>query len=278
MSEKLFDIVTVKGNDHLDFLQGQITQNIEKLTTGTLHYSAICNPKGRVILTCHIFPLENRVGIVIPVAMTDILISKLSSFILRSDVIIERLETSISLCIESNELDSDLSVFKDNHHDTSGSSFIISRKLNNSNFTEIYTDQNNKNIQSRAIDIIEWKRLRMIENIVDITQENTEKYTPHMLNLDLNNGVCFNKGCYVGQEIVARTEYIGKVKRRLNLYKLSSENITVDEKLYLNNKDSNAHILSISGDRLTAIINTDFSNLELSYKNGIAKPLTNSFK
>ncbi len=278
MSEKLFDIVTVKGNDHLDFLQGQITQNIEKLTAGTLHYSAICNPKGRVILTCHIFPLENRVGIVIPVAMTDILISKLSSFILRSDVIIERLETSISLCIESNELDSDLSVFKDNHHDTSGSSFIISRKLNNSNFTEIYTDQNNKNIQSRAIDIIEWKRLRMIENIADITQENTEKYTPHMLNLDLNNGVCFNKGCYVGQEIVARTEYIGKVKRRLNLYKLSSENITVDEKLYLNNKDSNAHILSISGDRLTAIINTDFSNLELSYKNGIAKPLTNSFK
>ena len=278
MSEKLFDIVTVKGNDHLDFLQGQITQNIEKLTTGTLHYSAICNPKGRVILTCHIFPLENRVGIVIPVAMTDILISKLSSFILRSDVIIERLETSISLCIESNELDSDLSVFKDNHHDTSGSSFIISRKLNNSNFTEIYTDQNNKNIQSRAIDIIEWKRLRMIENIVDITQENTEKYTPHMLNLDLNNGVCFNKGCYVGQEIVARTEYIGKVKRRLNLYKLSSENITVDEKLYLNNKDSNAHILSISGDRLTAIINTDFSNQELLYKNGIAKPLTNSFK
>ena len=34
MSEKLFDIVTVKGNDHLDFLQGQITQNIEKLTAG----------------------------------------------------------------------------------------------------------------------------------------------------------------------------------------------------------------------------------------------------
>ena len=156
--------------------------------------------------------------------------------------------------------------------------FSISRKLNNSNFTEIYTNLINKNIQKRAIDIIEWKRLRMIENIVDITQENTEKYTPHMLNLDLNNGVCFNKGCYVGQEIVARTEFIGKVKRRLNLYKLSSENITVDEKLYLNNKDSNAHILSISGDRLTAIINTDFSNQELLYKNGIAKPLTNSFK
>jgi len=278
MSEKLFDIVTVKGNDHLDFLQGQITQNIEKLTAGTLHYSAICNPKGRVILTCHIFPLENRVGIVIPVSMTDILISRLSSYILRSDVTIEKLDTSTSLCINSNDLDSDLSVFTDNHHDTSGLSFNISRKLNNSNFTEIYTNLNNKNIQSEAIDIIEWKRLRMIENIVDITQENTEKYTPHMLNLDLNNGVCFNKGCYVGQEIVARTEFIGKVKRRLNLYKLSSENITVDEKLYLNNKDSNAHILSISGDRLTAIINTVFSNQELLYKNGIAKPLTNSFK
>jgi folate-binding protein YgfZ len=278
MSEKLFDIVTVKGNDHLDFLQGQITQNIEKLTAGTLHYSAICNPKGRVILTCHIFPLENSVGIVIPVSMTDILISRLSSFILRSDVTIEKLDTSTSLCIDSNELDSDLSVFKDNYHDVSGSSFFTSRKLNNSNFTEIYTNLNNKNIQNRAIENIEWQRLRIIENIVDITQVNTERYTPHMLNLDLNSGVCFNKGCYVGQEIVARTEHIGKVKRRLILYKLSSKNITVDEKLYLNDKDSNAHILSISGDRLAAIINTDFSNQELSYKNGIAKPLTNPFK
>ena len=271
MSEKLFDIVTVKGNDHLDFLQGQITQNVEKLTEDSFYYSAICNPKGRVILTFHIFPFEDGVGILTPSSMTDTLVSRLGSFILRSDVRIQKLDISTSICINLNDIDYDL-------NDTAESSFMVTRKLDNKNFVEIYTNSLDEEIENMAIDNDEWKKLRMIENLVDISPKNTEKYTPHMLNLDINNGVCFNKGCYVGQEIVARTEHIGKVKRRLVLYKLSSSVISEDEILYLNDKNSNAHILSFSGDILAAIINTDFSNQELSYKNGIAKPLANSFK
>jgi hypothetical protein len=116
----------------------------------------------------------------------------------------------------------------------------------------------------------------MIENIVDITIENSEKYTPHMINLDLINGISFKKGCYVGQEIVARTEHIGSVKRRAVLYNLSSSKINNNEKLFIDKSDSGAHILSIVEDKMIAIINTAISNKELTFENGQATPINQS--
>ena len=52
-----------------------------------------------------------------------------------------------------------------------------------------------------------------------IDERNSEEFTPHMLNLDRLGAISFSKGCYTGQEIVARTEHLGKSKRRLMRYR-----------------------------------------------------------
>ncbi|HBC58646.1 MAG TPA: folate-binding protein, partial [Gammaproteobacteria bacterium] len=60
-----------------------------------------------------------------------------------------------------------------------------------------------------------WQLIDIRAGLVDIDQSLTEQYVPQMINLDLVQGLSFQKGCYPGQEIVARMHYRGKLKRRL---------------------------------------------------------------
>ena len=284
MNKELFEIILVSGNDRHIFLQGQLTQDIEKLTSGELLFAAICNPKGRVYATCQLFKTNNKIGIITPSSMTKLVIQRLQNFIFRSDVELERIKNTYSICIdcddESNGLQEVLINTFEKDKNKSPSHFLIKQSLKKSRNIEIYSNQLTseliRSLENLILNSSKWKKARIIENIVDITIENSEKYTPHMINLDLINGISFKKGCYVGQEIVARTEHIGSVKRRAVLYNLSSPKINNNEKLFIDENDSGAHILSIAEDKMIAIINTAISNKELTYKNGQATPINQS--
>jgi folate-binding protein YgfZ len=63
---------------------------------------------------------------------------------------------------------------------------------------------------------------RLRAGIADITSGTTDQFIPQMLNLDLLNFISFKKGCYTGQEVVARAHYLGAVKRRMYLLNLST--------------------------------------------------------
>jgi folate-binding protein YgfZ len=66
-------------------------------------------------------------------------------------------------------------------------------------------------------DSAQWRYLDIISGIPWLTAETSEEFIPQMLNLDKLGGISFNKGCYTGQEIVARTHYLGKAKREMFL-------------------------------------------------------------
>ncbi len=284
MNKELFEIILVSGNDRHIFLQGQLTQDIEKLTSEELLFAAICNPKGRVYATCQLFKTNNKIGIITPSSMAKLVIQRLQNFIFRSDVELERIKNTCSICIncddKSNGLQEELINTFEKDKNKSPSHFLIKQSLKKSRNIEIYSNQltseSIRSLENHILNSSKWKKARMIENIVDITIENSEKYTPHMINLDLINGISFKKGCYVGQEIVARTEHIGLVKRRAVLYNLSSSKINNNEKLFIDKSDSGAHILSIVEDKMIAIINTAISNKELTFENGQATPINQS--
>ncbi len=284
MNKELFEIILVSGNDRHTFLQGQLTQDIEKLTSEELLFAAICNPKGRVYATCQLFKTNNKIGIITPSSMTKLVIQRLQNFIFRSDVELERIKNTCSICIncdnKSNGLQEELINTFEKDKNKSPSHFLIKQSLKKSRNIEIYSNQltseSIRSLENLILNSSKWKKARMIENIVDITIENSEKYTPHMINLDLINGISFKKGCYVGQEIVARTEHIGSVKRRAVLYNLSSSKINNNEKLFIDKSDSGAHILYIVEDKMIAIINTAISNKELTFENGQATPINQS--
>lgn len=99
--------------------------------------------------------------------------------------------------------------------------------------------------------------------------EQTEKYTPHMLNLDLINAVDFNKGCYPGQEVVARTHYKGLSKRRT--FKFESESrINVNDKVICNGQKV-GNVLNVYENNLLAIIPVKMAAKELAVGNSRLK-------
>ena len=111
----------------------------------------------------------------------------------------------------------------------------------------------------------------MSENIASgvpwIGLEQTGKFTPHMLNLDLLDAISLDKGCYTGQEIVARTHYKGSSKRRMLRFE-SEAPVSVGDKVSCSDRDI-GEVLNVAENELLAVVPTDKANQELSI-NGIA--------
>ena len=100
-----------------------------------------------------------------------------------------------------------------------------------------------------------------------IDETNTEAYTPHMLNLDRLEAISFSKGCYTGQEVVARTEHLGKSRRRMMRYKADADGIGVGDKL--SDGDHNVgDVVNVAGRQLLAVTPVDIHDQPLS-ANGI---------
>lgn len=106
----------------------------------------------------------------------------------------------------------------------------------------------------------ELERLRA--GVPQITLEQSEKFTPHMLNLDLLHIVSLDKGCYPGQEIVARTHYRGASKRRLHLF-TSHEAVNAGDKVSDGSR-AVGEVVNAIGNELLAVIPVDVAQAELS--------------
>ena len=85
-----------------------------------------------------------------------------------------------------------------------------------------------------------------------IDETNSEVYTPHMLNLDKLGFISFSKGCYTGQEVVARTEHLGKSKRRLMRYEADKEGTGVGDKL-IHGEQQVGEVVNVVGRDLLAV-------------------------
>ena len=99
------------------------------------------------------------------------------------------------------------------------------------------TEINNISDQDLAIEPELDTLQRLRAGIADITSETTDQFIPQMLNLDLLDFISFKKGCYTGQEVVARAHYLGAVKRRMYLLALSGNSVPVSGQILL---DSNS--------------------------------------
>ena len=90
----------------------------------------------------------------------------------------------------------------------------------------------------------------------------SEQFTPHMLNLDLLDTISFDKGCYTGQEIVARTHYKGATKRR-TLRFTSGSPVAAGDKVSDGTRDI-GEVLNASGTDLLAVVPVDKADLQLT--------------
>ena len=104
-----------------------------------------------------------------------------------------------------------------------------------------------------------------------IDESNSEAFTPHMLNLDRLDAISFSKGCYTGQEVVARTEHLGKSRRRMMRYEADADGIGVGDKL--SDGDHNfGDVVNVAGRDLLAVTPVDLHDQPLSANGITVKP------
>jgi folate-binding protein YgfZ len=214
-------ILTVSGKDAAKLLQGQITCDINDITETKSSFGALCNPKGRAITTFLLVKSGAVFLIILPEALLESVKKRLQMYILRSDVTLTN--SSDQLCLiglsepplqtESLFGTTQQEVISVNFSTTHNRRLIIA-EVDKAN--ALWSEQvDHQNFKPKNSD--QWRYLDILSGIPWLTTETSEEFIPQMLNLDLLGGISFTKGCYTGQEIVARTHYLGKAKRALFL-------------------------------------------------------------
>lgn len=110
----------------------------------------------------------------------------------------------------------------------------------------------------------DWRLRNLRNGIVEITAAQTEKWTPHMLNLDLLGAVSVDKGCYPGQEIVSRTHYRGKTRRRLLRF-TSAAPLAPGDKVSDGERDV-GEVVNAIGAELLAVVPLDEQDQQLTVR------------
>lgn len=223
----MYELLTAIGPDARSFLQGQLTQDLERLTDSSVLPAAWCSPKGRVIATPRVMSLPDGVGLILPAGHAQTVLQRISIFRMRAKVDLAIRTDIDSVAVDATQFaDSDLLPGATRHSVARKYEITAVRLANNSDIVELFGDAEAlKSIDLKGqLSDAQWRSALIQAGHVIIDSETSEKYTPHMLSLDLAGAISFSKGCYTGQEVVARTEHLGKSRRRLMRYECSATN------------------------------------------------------
>ncbi len=238
------DVIIIRGNDAENFLQGQVTNDIKLIEKeNKAIYAGYCNPKGRLIAFFLIIKVWDNYFLFCPSSISDEISTKLSMFILRSQVLIEKSEFSYFSFYGGTEAEEEFkniwggvpyptkimeTVQHPNEQDTTGLLSITKLPGENGRFLVLGEDETMEMLYDEIFqntdspDEKSWNASDIEAKIPNIFKETQDKFIPQSLNLDLIDAINFKKGCYTGQEIVARTHYLGKPKRRMYLGDINS--------------------------------------------------------
>jgi len=208
-------LLKVSGPDAKAFLQSQLTNDIDSLTEDKLQINAYCQHQGKIIALLWVFIKNDNFYLSFPKDLNEIVLSKLNMFKLMSKVTIEDFSLQINQYgLIDEKLDGSMEI-------RNNLSLLTTRKTLES-----------------SVDINLWEKACIDNELPEIYLKNSEQFIPQALNLDIDNlGVSFTKGCYPGQEVVARMHYLGKPKRRLYSF-ITDTIVKVGDSLNVENSKS----------------------------------------
>lgn len=230
-------LLRVEGPDSISFLQGQVTCDVQGLSEGTATLGALCTPQGRAIAVFRLIRHDNGCTLIIRTDILDTVRTRIQRYILRAAVTLHDLREQWRIyAILGNPDASTAAALGLSEFPGPGRSVTTANGCR-----LIVVDHPGKHLllapgerseelraalQNQVIELTdrdsEWELAEIRDGIPVVAPETSEEFVPQMLNLDQLGGIAFNKGCYTGQEVVARTHYLGSVKRRMRRFRLYS--------------------------------------------------------
>jgi folate-binding protein YgfZ len=208
----------VSGADARSFLQGQLSADIDTLTSTRPMLSSCNSAQGRVQAVLWLLERSEGIALILPASLTESIATRLRKYVLRSKVKIDT--------VPAVELPGD----------------------------HPYREA-------------DWRLAGIRAGLPQVYPETHEAFVAQMLNLDLLGGVSFEKGCYTGQEIIARTHFRGAIKRRMFRFEYTGEPPTPGTRVRAGHQHAGDVVDAASGE-LLAVINLAQHDAELKVENG----------
>jgi len=268
--EMLFDLsgralIKVCGEDAESFLQNQLSNDIRNVTETAHQASAWCSPKGRIIVTFQIFKRADCFYLSLSADLLEHVLKKLGMYVMMSKVTLEDATDSMVHFGYAGELQKILN----DAPSTSGQTIqhgnlSILRIAGDTPRYEVFSDtlvsdddvdgiNDAKQLweqcaeNATAINSNGWHYLNILAGLPDISEASSEAWIPQMVNYIAVGGVDFKKGCYPGQEVVARLNYLGKTKRRMYHLQIESDQLpTIGESIASDSDKVAGKILNVA--------------------------------
>jgi folate-binding protein YgfZ len=205
-------ILRFTGPDALSFLQGQVSNDTQRLTDNTSLLAAYSNAQGRVVALIYLLPHSSGVIAILPREILQPTMERMRKFILRAKVKIEDAGDSLAVAGYFSTMPESSGGYSE--ADGVGVAPVARDK---DRFWLIAAPQKFASQDAAGARRIEneWRLADIRAGLPQIYAATSEAFVAQMLNLDLLDGISFTKGCYTGQEIIARTQHLGRIKRRL---------------------------------------------------------------
>ncbi len=229
-----YGLIAASGDDAIDFLQGQFTNDIAQVSPTQSQLSAYCSPKGRMLANFRIFKRGDTLYLSLPQPLLEPVLNRLRMFVMRSKVVLEDAsEQLFRIGLNGPDAEQQLKAITGSVPQASNDSieldeYSIIRTHGTQARYEIYgsLEANKKiwqalDVNAAPVGVHIWELLNIQAGIPVITAETCEAFVPQMANMALIDAINFKKGCYTGQEIVARMHYLGKLKKQM--YRIAIE-------------------------------------------------------
>ena len=218
-------LIRASGADAHSFLHSQLTQDVLKLSENDVRLASYCSAKGRMYAMFDIWADGETVYLLTQRSVMETVLKRLRMFVLRAKVVLEDVseQYAISGYVGEDALAQQTRVTEGNTVRLGILPAVIS-EANSTVPREIRIDSTPHGIESADIELWQWLDIRA--GIAHVSADISEAFVPQMMNLDRIGGVNFKKGCYPGQEIVARSHYLGKLKRRMQAASMGFANAT----------------------------------------------------
>lgn len=229
-------LLQAQGPDAQSFLQGQLSNDIRQVSATQAQLSAYCNPKGRMYAIFQILQRHESYYLQLPATLADATLKRLRMFVLRSKLTLgyapdELLRIGLSGPNAPRLIEETVGFLPAATNETSTRDDITVLRLPGPlpRFELFAPRQRMERIwvdlarNATPVGAGPWTWLDIKVGVPTVAPGTVEVFVPQMVNLELLGGVNFNKGCYPGQEIVARMHYLGRLKQRMFLGHVESD-------------------------------------------------------
>lgn len=240
-------LISATGEDAASFLHNQLTNDVEHLGAQDARLAGYCSPKGRLLASMLIWKTNDAIMLQLPRQVQAAVQKRLQMFVLRAKVKLTDLTSERPILgFAGLQAQQELKFYFPElpaapYRKTESAAGTLIR-LADANDLPRYqwiafesTARDAWPALSKALapaGPAVWRLSDIQAGVPRITPATQEKFVPQMINFEIVGGVNFKKGCYPGQEIVARTQYLGKLKRRALLASIPTTDVAAGNEVF----------------------------------------------